>query len=178
MKDGDSMLNKVLFTLSSTSWIFVIYGISEEMSFVNGYKVLTGIVLLLIPFILTLIWLINTIKFSSKESIQGDCQNIEEANNDFLANYLGYFFIGIGLEKFETLITIYVIIFIFTCVSQNQYYNPLLLLFGYKYYRATTSKGTSVFVISKKDIRNPKDADFSCLRRISNMSYIDVGGNK
>ena len=99
MKDGDSMLNKVLFTLSSTSWIFVIYGISEEMSFVNDYKVLTGIVLLLIPFILTLIWLINTVKFSSKESIQGDCQNIEEANNDFLANYLGYFFIGIGLEK-------------------------------------------------------------------------------
>ena len=155
MKDGDSMLNKMLFTLSSTSWIFVIYGISEEMSFVNDYKVLTGIVLLLIPFILTLIWLINTVKFSSKESIQGDCQNIEEANNDFLANYLGYFFIGIGLEKFETLTTIYVIIFIFTCASQNQYYNPLLLLFGYKYYRATTSKGTSVFVISKKDIRNP-----------------------
>ena len=109
MKDGDAMLNKVLFTLSSTSWIFVIYGISEEVSFVNDSKVLTGIVLLLIPLLLTLVWLINAVKFSAKERIQGDCQEIEEANNDFLANYLGYFFIGIGLEKFETLITIYVI---------------------------------------------------------------------
>ena len=178
MKDGDAMLNKVLFTLSSTSWIFVIYGISEEVSFVNDSKVLTGIVLLLIPLFLTSAWLINAVKFCSKESIQGDCQEIEEANNDFLANYLGYFFIGIGLDKLETLIIIYIIIFVFTCVSQSQYYNPLLLLFGYKYYRATTSRGTSVFVISKKDIRNPQDADFSCLRRISNMSYIDVGGKK
>lgn len=62
--------------------------------------------MLLIPLLLTLVWLINAVKFSAKESIQGDCQEIEEANNDFLANYLGYFFIGIGLDKLETLIII------------------------------------------------------------------------
>ena len=176
MKGGVTMINKIIFTLSSTSWIFVIYGISEEASFINHSRVLTGLTLLLIPIFLTVVWLINATKCSSIDNIQGECQDIEEANNDFLSNYLGYFFIGIGLDKLETLVIMYIIIFVFTCVSQNKYYNPLLLLFGYKYYNATICGGTKVFVISKKDIRNPKDADFSCIRRISNMSYIDVGG--
>ena len=170
------MISRIIFTLSSTLWIFVIYGISEEMSFVNNSQMLTGITLLLIPTLLTVAWLINATKLTPKESIQDSCQDIEAAINDFLGNYLGYFFIGIGVDKPETLVIMYIIIFIFTCVSQSQFYNPLLLLFGYKYYHATTSGGAKVFVISKKDIRNPQSADFSCLRRISNMSYIDVGG--
>lgn len=70
--------------MSSTSWIFVIYGISEEMHFVNNSQMLTGITLLLIPILLTLVWLINATKFTPKESIQDSCQDIEEANNDFL----------------------------------------------------------------------------------------------
>ena len=51
----------------------------------------------------------------------------------------------------------------------------MLLILGFKYYDVTTSEGARVFVISKRDLRKPDEVEFNNIRRINNMSYIELG---
>jgi hypothetical protein len=99
------------------------------------------------------------------------CKELEEADSSFLPVYLGYFFIGLSVDSLQHLIFVYVIIFSFTCLAQMKYFNPVYLLFGYRYYNIETIKGEKVFLIAKKGLRNAKDANFERLRRINNITY-------
>ena len=114
-------------------------------------------------------------KCLSLENINGS-EDIDEAQNDFLFDYLGYFFIGIGIEDYKVLIMVYLIIFVFTFISQRKLINPLLLLIGYKYYNISTRNGVKLFLISRKELRSSQEVELGDLRRINDMSYIDIGG--
>lgn len=170
------MINRIIFTIISTLWIWVVYGIQKQWTFPYSNPVFTAAALILIPLLLTLIWTLIAEKTFSVDSLNGECFDIEEVNNDFLPNYLGYFFIGIGVDNIKVLIMMYLIIFFFTLLSQRKLFNPLLLLLGYKYYDVTTSNGVKVFLIAKKEIRDTSNISFDNLRRINNLSYIDFGG--
>ncbi|MEI2988527.1 MAG: hypothetical protein V8T22_05585 [Oscillospiraceae bacterium] len=169
------MINRFIFTLISTSWVWVVYGIQNKWILPYNSIISTAIVMILIPMLLTLLWLLVAEKFFSPENISGGCEDIEEAQNDFLSDYLGYFFIGIGIDDYKVLIMVYLIIFIFTFLSQRKLFNPLLLLMGYKYYNITTTNGIMMFLISRKELRSSDEVEFDSLRRINDMSYIDVG---
>lgn len=170
-------LHKLFFTLISTIWIVIIYGIDQKWNFVNQSNLLTTICLALTPFLLITIWYIITRLFCSNDNVS-NCENIDEVNNDFLANYLGYFFIGIGLDNCHTLAWIYIILFIFTFASQTQFFNPMLLLIGYKYYYITTDKGTKIMIISRQTYRNAKELQTENLKRLSDTAFIEFGGTK
>lgn len=170
------MVNKFIFTLISTSWVWVVYGIQSQWVLPYNKFIPTAIMLILTPMLATLIWLFISEKCFSPDNINGGCNDIEEANNDFLSDYLGYFFIGIGIDEIKILIMVYLIIFVFTFVSQRKMFNPLLLILGYKYYNIETKNGTKAFLISRKTMRRSDEVDLNSLRRINNMSYIDVGG--
>lgn len=72
-----------------------------------------------------------------------------------------------------TLCFVYAIVFVFTFLTQTQYFNPIFLLFGYHFYHITTEQGTKAFLIAKgKVIRNAKDVEFTDLRRINDTTYI------
>lgn len=163
-------LYRILLTINATSWVVVIYGIKEEWTLGVMPSWLFGIVLLLIPVFLSAmsIWLTLPL---SKDTLE-KCSHIEEANNSFLPTYLGYFFVGLGVEKVQHLAFVYLIIFVFTYVAQIQYFNPIFLLFGYRFYNAETGKGTKVFLIVKKEFRRASDASFRNLRRINNTTFI------
>ena len=107
-------LNQILFTIISTSWTLVVYGIQQKWTLFNLNIFISSIILIVSPIFLTFIWLLTANKFLPNDNISGGCKDIEEANNDFLADYLGYFFIGIGIDEFKVLIMIYAIIFIIT----------------------------------------------------------------
>ena len=71
------------------------------------------------------------------------------------------------------MIFLYIIVFVFTFVSQTQYFNPIFLLFGYHYYHVLTPQGTKVFIIARgKVIRNKSYFAFDNLRRINDTTYI------
>lgn len=75
-----------------------------------------------------------------------------------------------------TMLFLYGIIFIFTFLSQTQYFNPLYLLFGYHYYHVLTAQGTRVFVIARgKVIRNPLYMSFIKLKRVNDTTYLSIG---
>lgn len=167
------MINRFVFTLVSTSWVWVVYGIEQQCSFIYDSVIFTSIAMVLAPFLLTVVWLFVT-KWFSVDNI-GSCEDVDEAQNDFLANYLGYVFIGIGVNDLQILIMVYLIIFILTFAVQSKCFNPVLLIFGFKYYDVTTSEHTNVFVITRRNLRKADEVEFNNLRRINNMSYIEIG---
>lgn len=169
----DAVINRFVFTLLSTSWVWVVYGIEQRWSFVFGNVLLTSFALISVPFLLTIVWIVLAKCFSHDNIVS--CADIDEANNDFLANYLGYVFIGIGVDDLQILIFVYLIIFVLTFAVQSKCFNPVLLILGFKYYDVTTSEGTRVFVISKRNLRKPDEVEFNNLRSINNMSYIELG---
>lgn len=102
------------------------------------------------------------------------CGEVEYANSSFIPTYLGYFFVGLSLENITQLLIVYFIIFIFTQLSQTEYFNPIYLLFGYKFYHIKSSKGTRLFIITRRKIRNANQEEFTKLKRINETTFIEL----
>lgn len=161
---------KIFLSINSTSWVVVMFGIKEEWVIAKIPAWVCSICLLIIPVILSGISVWLTL-LRSKDMLE-DCKEVEEVNTSFLPTYLGYFFVGLGVEKWQHLFFVYLIILLFTYVAQAQYFNPILLLLGYRFYSITSGKGTKIFLITKKNLRNARDVSFHDLRRINDTTYI------
>ena len=112
------------------------------------------------------------------DSLSG-CRESSLADNEFIPTYLGYFFVSLSVADNVTMVFIYAIVFVFTWLSQTQYFNPLYLLFGYHYYHILTEQGTSIFVIAHGSIiRNSRDVSFDSLKRINDTTYLAMKGKK
>lgn len=146
-------LDRVWFTFISTQWILIVYAIDHKCSCVMDSFIITTAILISTPIFLSVLWLFLIRVKKSQDNISS-CKSVEEINNDFLADYLGFFFVGLGLNDVVTLFIAFGIIFVFTFASQNQYFNAVLLVFGYKYYSVETGIGTKVVVISQTNYRN------------------------
>lgn len=168
----DSVINRFVFTFVSTSWVRVVYGIERQCSFICDSVIFTAIVIILAPFLFTAFWLLVS-RWFSVDNISG-CEDVDEAQNDFLANYLGYVFIGVEVNDLQVLIMVYLIIFVLTFAVQSKCFNPVLLIFGYKYYDVTTSKGTKVFVITRRNLRKADEVEFNNLRRITELLTFSI----
>jgi len=103
------------------------------------------------------------------------CQESTLADNEFIPTYLGYFFVSLSVADDTTMLFLYGIVFVFTYLSQTQYFNPLYLLFGYHYYHVLTEQGTRVFVIVRgKVIRNRAEMAFDKLKRVNDTTYLVI----
>ncbi len=169
-----NLLFKFLLTINSTSWVLIVYAIKEQWIFLKLPIWVCGIIYLLIPILLSLLSLV-LFKFSGDDKLTG-CVEFSLADNEFLPVYLGYFFLSVGINEDVTMFFVYGIIFVFTFLSQTQYFNPIYLLFGYHYYHILTAEGTRIFVISRgKVIRNKSHICFENLKRINDTTYIERG---
>lgn len=163
---------RLLLTLNATSWMLVIYTVKEKVTVSILPVWVFDILVLLVPVLLSLfsIWIA---KYLGEDDLVG-CKEFSLADNEFLPTYLGYFFIAVSVSDITTMIVIYCIVFVFTFLSQTQYFNPMFLLFGYHYYHILSSYGTRVFVIRRgKVIRNKEDIVFEHLRRLNDTTYIE-----
>ncbi len=168
---------KILLTANATLWMLVIYWIKESVSIWNIPQWIFSLLLLCLPVLLSLISIVIA-TFLGTDSVDG-CQEFSLADNEFLPIYLGYFFVSVGVSDDTTMMYLYFIVFVFTFLSQTQYFNPIFLLFGYHYYHILTERGTRVFVIAKgKVIRNKACIQFDNLKRINDTTYIQMKGKK
>ena len=111
----------------------------------------------------------------SKDSIDiGKVKQIEQANNAFLPSYLGYFFVALSVSYFDTLVFVFLLLFVFTFLSQTLYFNPLFLIFRFHFYYLTTTNEIKIFIITKKELKDPLLTEFKDLRRINNFTFIDL----
>lgn len=167
---------RVLLTLNATSLLIVIYQIKDPFLFpeLGGIPhYLLNVCLLLIPALLTGLSIRLSGKLGKDSFDAGEVTSIEYANNAFLPSYLGYFFVALSVPNLETLIFVYVILFAFTYCSQALYFNPLFLIFGFKFYNVTTSEGTVIFLISKKEYRSPAEVVIAETRRINGYTFLE-----
>ena len=93
-------------------------------------------------------------RFLPDETISGGIKEVELADGSYLPSFLGYFFVALSIVDDITLIVMAVVIFIFTYYSQTLYFNPLFLVFRYKFYYITMNNGMRLFVLSRKRIKS------------------------
>lgn len=169
-------LLRVLLTFNATSLLIVVYQIKAPFllpDLEGCQRHLFTVVLLMVPLLLTKFSILLTRGLSKDSFSKGDISSIEYANNAFLPSYLGYFFVALSIPNLETLIFVYGILFVFTYFSQALYFNPLFLIFGFKFYNVTTVKGTVVFLISKGEFRVPGAIAISVASRINGYTFLE-----
>jgi len=180
----NQLLYRLLLSFNSTSLLIVVYLVKcgflifPQSLWSNVSPWVSYVIYLLVP-ILTTILSILVINFLDSDSIEiengiSKINFIEQANNQFLPSYLGYFFVALSIPNNETLIISYLIIYGFTFCSQALYYNPIFLLFGFNFYYVTTVNDIKIFVLTKQNLKNPSEASFTHLKRINNFTFIDT----
>lgn len=112
-------------------------------------------------------------RFLPNEIISGGIKEVELADGSYLPSYLGYFFVALSIDDISTMGWIGGIIFVFTFFSQTLYFNPMFLLFGYKFYYLTMDNGMKVFVLTRIPIKSTEGLFFDKLKRINNYTFID-----
>jgi len=178
------LLYRLLLSFNSTSLLIVVYLVKSGYLFlpkniwINVSPWISYAIFLIIP-VLTTILSILVIDFLDSDSIElkngkSKINFIEQANNQFLPSYLGYFFVALSIPNLDTLIISYLIIYGFTFCSQALYYNPIFLLFGFNFYYITTINNIKIFVLTKQKLKNPSEANFTHLKRINNFTFIDT----
>ncbi len=168
---------RVLLTFNATSWMFILYAIKKEWAIEGVPAWGCGLLLLLVPVILSLfsLWGFRFRCFGNDQLVK--CQEFSLADNEFLPIYLGYFFLATEIDNVMVMLWVYVIVFVFTLLSQTQYFNPIYILFGYHYYHVLSPKGTRIFILAHgKVVRNKNAIVFENLKRINDTTYIAIGG--
>ena len=168
-----NLLFRLLLTFNSLSAFLIVYVVKAHI-WIPKLSIYSLIVYLSIPVIISFLCL-KLSHFLSHDSIEA-VRNIEVGSESFAAVYLGYFFVAAGIPDNDivVLLFVFIMLFLFTFFSQAQYFNPVFLLFGFKFYGITKTNGVKIFVISRKKLRGTEGLRFRDLRRINDFTYIDV----
>ena len=164
-------------TFSSVSFFVIIYLIKNKIFPSNIWDIqyfdtLMSGLYLVVPFLLALIALF----FSKKLSVSNikNITSIEVSNNDFLANYLAFFFVALSVNDSLTFYVVFGITIVFTFVSRVSYFNPVFLIFGYTFYYVVMDDNIKIMLISKKRIKSPKSIDEIKVARINDYTFIEI----
>mgnify|MGYP004460263033 CR=1 FL=1 len=170
-----NFLFRVLLTINATSWMAILYAIKKGWAISGIPMLVCGILYMAIPVLLSLASLV-CFRFLGNDQLTR-CQEFSLSDNEFLPIYLGYFFLATGISGNLVMLWVYAIVFVFTFLSQTQYFNPIYILFGYHYYHVLSHEGTRVFVIVRGNVIRNRDAIFfNNLKRINDTTYIAIGG--
>ena len=175
---------RMLLTFNATSLLVIIFMVQKGYTLgaifpsisaylVNVSNFSSYFLYLLIPILLTRLSIVLSSKLGKDEFKQGEIASIELANNSFLPSYLGYFFVALSINNWDTLIFVYSVLFIFTILSQALYFNPLFLLFNFEFYNITTKNGAAIFLISQHRYKMPDEIKISSAYRINNYTFIE-----
>jgi hypothetical protein len=167
-----------LFLAFNSTWLIVVVYIIKEkyiINFLQSYSVyFSWSIFILFPILLTALSFLIA-KRLPKDTLESSSVNeIELANNNFLPTYLGYFFVSLGINDIHTLIVVFLMIYVFTYLSQTLYFNPIFLVFGYHFYFIKTNRNVKIFLITKRKIKIPGEDSFKKLKRINNYTFIDL----
>jgi len=167
---------RLFLTFSSVSFFIIVFLVQNEINpyacQLGKYYWVTYIAYLLIPFILTFISL-GICKLLSKSSLQ-KVDSIETSNNDFLANYLAFFFVALSVKGMPAFYVVFGMTVLFTFFSRVSYFNPIFLVFGYNFYYVYTNEHVKVMLISRKKLKNPNTFNAMTVRRINDYTFFEI----
>jgi hypothetical protein len=146
--------------------------VQNKINFLKNLSYFTYYIYFIIPFVLTYISILLS-KLLSK-SIINKVIDIEVSNNNFLANYLAFFFVALSIKDMTTFWIVFIMILIFTYFSRVSYFNPIFLVYGYNFYYIRTGENIKIMLITKQKLKNPKNIDKISVKRINDYTYIEV----
>jgi hypothetical protein len=163
-------------TFSSVSFFLIIFLVQNEINpfayQLEDYYWIIYLAYLIIPFLLTLVSL-GICKLLSKSTIK-KIVSLETSNNDFLANYLAFFFVALSIKGMATFWIVFGMTILFTFVSRVSYFNPILLVFGFNFYYVHTAENVKLMLICRKKLKNPQTFESISVRRINDYTFIEI----
>jgi len=167
---------RLFMTFSSVSFFLIVFLVQNEINPFSGqlgdYYWITYMGYLAIPFLLTLLSL-GICKLLSKSTIN-KVISLETSNNDFLANYLAFFFVALSVKGMAVFWMVFGMTILFTFVSRVSYFNPIFLVFGFNFYYVYTGENVKVMLISRKKLKNPQTFESMSVRRINDYTFIEI----
>lgn len=167
---------RLFLTFSSVSFFLIVFLIQNEINplevQLKKYAWVTNVGYVLIPFLITLISL-GICKLLAKSTIN-KVVSLEASNNDFLANYLAFFFVALSVKGLITFWVVFGMTILFTFVSRVSYFNPVFLVFGFNFYYIHTGENVKVMLISKKKLKSPQTFESMSVRRINDYTFIEI----
>lgn len=165
---------RLILTLSSVSFFVIVYLLQNEIHLFQCDCWIEYLVYIITPLILSGISLILCRKLST--SSINKVISIETSNNDFLANYLAFFFVALSVNKDNMPVfwIVFGMIVIFTFVSRVSYFNPIFLIFGFNFYYVHTDENTKVMIISRNKYKDPNAFKSTNAKRINDYTFIEI----
>lgn len=178
-------LYNIIYTFTATSLFIFVYLVKEHIcidlpKFSDNLDFLASILIYILAILYFAGFCILLQRLNSNKDNLGSIKEIEYADNSFLANYLGFFFVALSLPKWGCFydnianIVIYAIIFLFTLFSHSAYYNPVFLILGFKFYNAKNQDDVKILLITKRNLKKLSDWNDVPLHRINNYTFIEV----
>lgn len=144
-------LLRFFMTFNSTSWLLVIYVLNRKFTILNLPYYLCAFSLFALSVLFSALCLYAFKKCSKcPEKNNSDFKSMYLADSKYLPVYLGYFFVALSLDDIITCGSVYSIVFIFSFLSQTEYFNPIYLIFGYHYYSVQTSEELIYLLFTKE----------------------------
>lgn len=170
-----NFLMRLFMTFSSISFYVIVYLVQNKIFLFNHIKWISMLIYIAIPFFFTKIslFLCNLLSEDKLEKVI----SIETSNNDFLANYLSFFFVALSVQSEEAFWLVFIMTLVFTFFSRVSYFNPVFLILCYNFYYITTAENVKIMLISKIKLKNPSSFEPMMVRRINDYTFIG-GKNK
>jgi hypothetical protein len=147
---------------------------TKEISFIKNNASISFILYvissLLIILALNHIFLFITSKLDG-ESIN-NIVSVEPVNDNFLPTYLGYFFVSVSISSVWVFSYFILMVLAFNLFSKVYFFNPSLLISGFKFYHLVSQGGVKTLLITKEDIRSNEDISDSNYKRINDFTFI------
>lgn len=165
-----SNIMKLLFILTAYSPIILIIGVVEVFNIfsdgnsivlIEHWKELFNRINLIFLFILLFVLCFFLIKIAEKKLTihEIEIDSIDSVDLNILPLIITYFLPCVELLKKGELYTyiwsIVIIIAVFIA-KRTHFYNPILMLYGYRYYKVNTKAKVSYTIISKKEMKDTK----------------------
>lgn len=190
MMNIGSILRRILWwmmNLASTLLIVSLYFIKAQVVFFHTGVVwsdylLTIFVLLGTPILMSWVFVCFAKIISPDDSLRLPVRKVSSANKEYLPVYLGYFFVSLSISgssqeglAYGVLLVFVLIIWVFTSLTTTYYFNPLLLLMGYRFYNVTSNNGIELFILSRKIVRkNETNITFPKLKKLTESVYLEI----
>jgi len=167
---------RLFLTFSAVSFFLIVFLIQNEINpfedQLGEYAWLIYIAYVIAPFLFTIISL-SICKLLTPSTIN-KVISLETSNNDFLANYLAFFFVALSVEGLITFWVVFGMTILFTFVSRVSYFNPIFLVFGYNFYYIHTDENVKLMLISRKKLKNPQTFQSGSVKRINDYTFIEI----
>ena len=163
---------RIFLTLSALFLFVSLYFIKNKIVLIEFFPdYVNYIIYAALPFIFCCIALHFCEKLGSGNL--GKVLFIEVCNNNFLSNYLAFFFVAVSLTDWMTFFFCFGLTALFTFYSRVSYFNPILIVYGYNFYYVTLDNNSKILLISKKTIKSPEDVNADQrYKRINDYTFI------